>query len=258
MLRSCIRNVNWRGILLPVALLLFAQVAAWISPWNSDSAAPPSEALREFIEAVADGTLLVATGQTLLAALSGCSLGLAIGFSLGFVMGLLRNVGRALDVSVELVRPIPAVAVIPLTMLVLGLGYSLEITVVAFACIWPALVLSRSAIASVDAQLFEMARTLELSTAARVIKIVLPATLPLLFVAGRISVGIALIVAITVEIAANPLGLGHDMMMAQQTLHPGLMYGLLAWIAVLGWAINAFMLKLERRLTGSWQGSAPA
>jgi ABC-type nitrate/sulfonate/bicarbonate transport system permease component len=249
-------KVNWRGILLPASLLLAVEISASISPWNSDSVAPPSEAARELIGAVADGSLFAATGQTLLAALGGCALGLAIGFTLGFVMGLLRNVGRALDVSVELVRPIPAVAVIPLTMLVLGLGFSLEITVVAFACIWPALVLSRSAIGTVDAQLFELARTLELSTIARVMKIVLPATLPLLFVAVRISVGIALIVAITVEIAANPLGLGYHMMMAQQTLRPGLMYGLLAWIAVLGWSINALMLKLESLLTGSWDGSA--
>ena len=165
----------WRGLALPAVLLFVAEISSWISPWTSDSIAPPSAAARAFFGALMDGTVLAATGETLLAATVGCCIGMAIGFIVGFTMGLARNVGRALDVSVELVRPVPAVALIPLAMLVLGLGFSLEVTIVAFACTWPMLVLSRSAVGTVDAQLFELARTLELSTLARVVKIVLPA-----------------------------------------------------------------------------------
>lgn len=249
-------NAVWRGLALPVGLLLIAEVSSWMQSRASDSVAPPSAAARALFDAMMDGTLFAATGQTLLAALVGCCIGMTIGFIGGITMGLVRNVGNALDVSVELIRPIPSVAIIPLLMLILGLGFQLEVTVVAFACTWPMLVLSRAAIGTVEGQLLELARTLELSTLDRIFKIILPATLPLLFVAVRISVGIALIVAITCEIAANPRGVGYEMMMAQQTLRPGLMYGMLAWIAVLGWSINVLMHKLERVLTGNWDGSA--
>ena len=247
-------NAIWRGLVLPVGLLLAAEISYLVDPWTSDSLAPPSAAGVALWGALTDGTLISATGQTLFSALVGCALGMSIGFVVGITMGLLRNLGKALDVSVELIRPIPSVALIPLAMLFLGLGFKLETTIVAFACTWPMLVLSRAAIGTVEPLLIDLARTLELSTLDRIAKIILPATLPLIFVAIRISVGIALIVSITVEIAANPRGLGYQMMMAQQTLRPGLMYGMLAWIAVLGWAINGMMRKLERMLAGSSDG----
>ena len=76
--------------------------------------------------------------------------------------------------------------------------------------------------------------------------VVLPAMVPRLFVALRLGVAIALVVAVTVEIAANPHGMGYAMMIAQQSLEPALMLAWLLWIAVLGYAINAGALTLER------------
>jgi NitT/TauT family transport system permease protein len=82
-------------------------------------------------------------------------------------------------------------------------------------------------------------------------KIVIPAALPRIFVAFRLAAGIALIVAVTVEIAANPLGLGYNMMLAQQTLRPEVMLALLVWLGVVGWGINRLLLWSEARLLGS-------
>jgi NitT/TauT family transport system permease protein len=76
---------------------------------------------------------------------------------------------------------------------------------------------------------------------------VLPAALPRVFVAFRLCVGVALVVAVTVEIAANPQGLGYALMTAQQSLQPDLMFALLLWIGLLGWALSAALLALQRR-----------
>jgi NitT/TauT family transport system permease protein len=69
-------------------------------------------------------------------------------------------------------------------------------------------------------------------------------------VAFRLSAGIALIVAVTVEIAANPLGLGYNMILAQQTLRPELMLALLVWLGVVGWTFNHLLLWSQRYLFG--------
>ena len=74
----------------------------------------------------------------------------------------------------------------------------------------------------------------------------LPAALPRIFVAFRLCVGIALVVAVTTEIAANPQGLGYALMNAQQSLRPDLMFAMLLWIGLLGWGLGAGLLWLQR------------
>ena len=86
--------------------------------------------------------------------------------------------------------------------------------------------------------------------AQRVWKIIIPAALPRIFVAFRLSAGIALIVAVTVEIAINPLGLGAGIMLAQQALRPDLMLAYLVWIGVIGYALNVLLIVAQSRLFG--------
>ena len=78
--------------------------------------------------------------------------------------------------------------------------------------------------------------------------IVGPAMVPRLFVALRLGVAIALVVAVTVEIAANPSGMGYAMMIAQQSLDPALMLAWLLWIGVVGFAINAAATGLQQHV----------
>ena len=133
-------------------------------------------------------------------------------------------------------------------MLVFGFGLRMEVSVVAFACLWPMLVLTQAAVQQVEPRLLEVAQALQLSPWQRFVWIIGPAIVPRLFVALRLGVAIALVVAVTVEIAANPNGMGYAMMIAQQSLDPALMLGWLAWIGVVGYAINAGASALQQRV----------
>jgi ABC-type nitrate/sulfonate/bicarbonate transport system permease component len=148
------------------------------------------------------------------------------------------------------VRPIPSVAVIPIALVALGFGYRLEIAIVAFASLWPVLLLTRAAVRGVEPRLVEVARALRLSFPARVVKIIVPAALPRIFVAFRLAAGFALIVAVTIEIAINPLGLGAGLMTAGQALRPELMLAYLLWIGLVGFALNILLVFAQRRLFG--------
>jgi len=152
---------------------------------------------------------------------------------------------------VEVLRPVPSVALIPLVMLVFGFGLRMEVTVVAFATFWPMLVLSQAAAKQVEPRLLEVALALGLSPIAKLTKIVIPAMVPRLFVALRLGVAVALVVAVTVEIAANPNGMGYAMMIAQQSLDPALMLAWLFWISIVGFAINAGASWLQARVARS-------
>jgi sulfonate transport system permease protein len=234
---------------LPMALLGALELWARTVGKNSDSLAAPSAAVLAFFKAAADGSLLSSTAFTLGSAAAGLAIGFLLGVSFGTLLGLSKRAASMSFLSVEVLRPIPSVALIPLAMLVFGFGFRLEISVVAFACFWPILILTQAAVQQVEPCLLEVARALQLSQRQQFFKIVLPAIVPRLFVALRLGVAIALVVAVTVEIAANPHGMGYAIIYAQQSLDPALMLAWLFWIGAVGYAINVAALKLQARMS---------
>jgi sulfonate transport system permease protein len=238
-----------RPFALPLALLGALELWARTIGKNSDSLAAPSAALLAFFKAAADGSLLASTAFTLGSAAAGLAIGFFLGVVLGTLLGLSKRAASMSFLSVEVLRPIPSVALIPLAMLVFGFGFRLEISVVAFACFWPILILTQAAVQQVEPCLLEVARALQLSQRQQFFKIVLPAIVPRLFVALRLGVAIALVVAVTVEIAANPHGMGYAIIYAQQSLDPALMLAWLFWIGAVGFAINVAALKLQARMS---------
>ena len=230
----------------PLTALALFEAYARTAAVGSDSIAPPSAALLAFGKAALDGSLWQATTFTLVSAAVGLLGGGTLGVLLGIVLGLSKRAAQVSSLSVELLRPVPSVALIPLAMLVFGFGFRMEFAVVAFASFWPMLVLTQAAVAQVEPRLLEVSHVLGLSATQRCFKIVLPAIVPRLFVALRLGVAVALVVAVTVEIAANPNGMGYAMMIAQQSLDPALMLAWLGWIGVVGFAINAAALRLQR------------
>jgi ABC-type nitrate/sulfonate/bicarbonate transport system permease component len=239
-----------RAALLPLACVLALELWARANHLQSDALAPPSAIAAAMVEAFSDGSILVATRDTLASAFAGLVAGGLMGLAFGIALGLLTALDRLLEVTIETLRPIPSVALLPIALIALGFGYRMEIMIVAFACLWPILILSRAAVGGIEPRLMEVARALRLSSRDRVAKIIIPAALPRIFLAFRLAAGVALIVAVTVEIAINPIGLGAGIMAAQQALRPDLMLAYLVWIGIVGYALNSGLTLAQRHLFG--------
>ncbi|WP_076858371.1 ABC transporter permease [Bradyrhizobium mercantei] len=239
-----------RGFIVPLALLSLAEIVYAMNDVHSEIIAPPHEVLRALSTIAMDGTLWNATMQTLAGAMAGLSIGFGLGLLLGAFLGISSFLDRLLFVSIEIVRALPSIAFIPIAMLIFGFGYRMELSIVAFATFWPTLLLTRSAVSSIEPRLLEVSRALGFGIRASIWKIVLPAALPRVFVALRLAASVALIVAVTVEVTANPLGLGYGLMSAQQSLQPATMLALLCWLAAVGWTLNSALLWTEKRLFG--------
>jgi ABC-type nitrate/sulfonate/bicarbonate transport system permease component len=239
-----------KAFLLPVATLVLLEIWARAVHLQSDSLAPPSAVAVALVEAFQDGSVLIATRDTLISAFAGLLIGGAIGLAFGIALGIFHIFDRLMEVTIEAIRPIPSIALLPIALIALGFGYRMEIVIVAFACIWPILILSRAAVGGIEPRLMEVSRALRLSPADRVRKIIIPAALPRIFLAFRLAAGIALIVAVTVEIAINPIGLGAGIMTAQQALRPDLMLAYLLWIGFTGYVLNTGLVVAQRHLFG--------
>ena len=232
-----------RGSTIPVLLVALWELLSRVGILPMDTTSRPSLVVVAGYEGMADGSILIATWQTIEAAMFGFLMATVIGVLCGVVLGLSRKLEAIVGPSVDALRPIPAVALIPLSLLLFGFGLNLEAAVVAFACVWPVLLVTIAAVHGIEPSLLELARVLEMPFGTRMRKIILPAALGRITVGLRVAVSISLVVAVTVEIVLNPRGLGYSMMMAQQTLKPELMYAQLLWLGALGWALNAALEK---------------
>ncbi|MSQ51369.1 MAG: ABC transporter permease subunit [Betaproteobacteria bacterium] len=232
-----------RGALIPVLLVVLWEVSSRAGILPMDTTSRPTLVLAAGYQGLADGSILKSTWQTIEAAMFGFLIATVIGVLCGVVLGLSRRLESIVGPSVDALRPIPAVALIPLSLLLFGFGLNLEAAVVAFACVWPILLVTIAAVQGIEPRLLELARVLEMPFATRMRKIILPAALGRITVGLRVAISISLVVAVTVEIVINPRGLGYSMIMAQQSLKPELMYAQLLWLGALGWTLNAALQK---------------
>ena len=234
-----------RGALLPVLFLLLWEFAAKSGWLVYDSLSWPSAILRAGLGALMDGSLLLATWQTCQAALLGLFIGSSIGVLLGSILGLWNFMARMAGPTFDALRAIPSIALMPLFLLMLGWGLSMEASVVAYACTWPVLIATWAAVRGVEPRLLEVADVLEMQFSERLRKIVLPAAFARINVGLRIALGVALVVAVTVEIAVNPRGLGYGLVLAQQSLKADLLYAQLLWLALIGYLLNALLKTVD-------------
>jgi NitT/TauT family transport system permease protein len=242
-----------RGLVIPVLLIMLWEIGARLGTLPPDTMSQPSAIVAAGWEALRDGTLLLATVQTFQTALLGLAIGAAIGITIGSLIGLLPALEAIIGPTLDTIRPVPAVALIPLALLIYGFGVRMEVLVITFACIWPILIVTVSAVRGIEPRLIEVARMLEMAPLKRLVRIVLPAALARIAVGIRVSAGVALVVAVTVEIVLNPQGLGYGMIIAAQSLRPDLMWAELLWVGLAGWAFNRLLTTIDRRWFGRFQ-----
>ena len=240
-----------RGTAIPLLLIISWEIFSRTGSLPMDTFSRPSAIVAAGASGLADGSLLTATWQTFEAALTGFGIAAVLGIFFGVVLGLAPRLEAIVGPSIDALRPIPAVALIPLTLLLFGFGLKMEASVIAFACLWPILIVTVVAVRGIEPRLLEVSNALELSFAARMRKIILPAALGRITVGLRVAIGISLVVAVTVEIVLNPRGLGYTMIVAQQQLRSDLMYAQLVWLGLLGWGINALLERAVSRWPGA-------
>ena len=242
-----------RGLVIPVLLVALWEIGARAGTLPPDTMSQPSMIVAAGWEALSDGTLLIATVQTFQTALLGLALGAFIGIVIGSLIGVSPALEAIIGPTLDTIRPVPAVALIPLALLIYGFGVRMEMLVITFACIWPILIVTVSAVRGIEPRLLEVARVLELPADKRMLRIILPAAMARIAVGIRVSAGVALVVAVTVGIVLNPQGLGYGMIIAAQSLRPDLMWAELLWVGLAGWAFNTLLLTIDRRWLGRFQ-----
>jgi sulfonate transport system permease protein len=190
------------------------------------------------------GDVLHTTRVTLV----GWLLASALGIGLGLVLGLSDRAWRWSMASIEILRAVPPVTLVPVALLVFGFSRKMELTIVVFVSTWPVLVNTNDGVRSLAPELADVARMLRLSTGDRIRRIVLPAATGSIVVGLQLSLSLSLVLAVVAEMIGNPAGLGNALVRAQQALQPAQMFAYVFAIGLLGVGLNAIFTYLSTRL----------
>jgi NitT/TauT family transport system permease protein len=191
--------------------------------------------------------------QTCEAALWGLAVAAVTGILIGTILGLSPTLEGVTSPTIEALRPIPAVAFMRLALMMFGFGVSLEASIVAYACVWPIMIVTTITVRNIEPRLLDVADIMEMTFAEKLWKIILPAAFARINVGLRVAAGIALVVAVTTEIVLNPRGLGYSLILAQQSLNVALMYAQLVWLCVVGALLNTALRALGGSPAPAWR-----
>jgi ABC-type nitrate/sulfonate/bicarbonate transport system permease component len=175
----------------------------------------------------------------------GLVLAAVIGVPAGMLIGSNERVYRFLRSTIEFLRPIPSVALIPVAILVYGRGLGMKVFLVTFAALWPILFQALYGIRDVDPVARDTCRAYGLPALARFRRLVVPTTAPFIATGLRISSSIALILAITAELVAGAAGLGSEVAVRQSAGALPEMYALIVTAGLLGWGLNEAFRRIE-------------
>ncbi len=223
----------------------------------SDSVATPSATFGALVDGMWSGALSGQLGTTLESYVQGFALAILIGVPAGIAIGLSRTIESATIGVVEFLRPIPAVALIPLAILALGLGTPMLRFVIAYAAVWPILINTVYGVRSVDRMLYDVAATSGVDGAARIARVTVPAALPGIATGIRVSASIALVVCVTAEFLAGSAGLGSYMFTQQLAYRLPELYAAAVVTGLLGIGIDMLLRIGERRVV-FWRGEERA
>ena len=239
---------RWPGAGFLLLLLILWELSVRLGFVRSLTWPPFSEILVTWVRMLASGELLVPLGPSLLRMFTGYLIAAAAGITLGLAIGYYRFAYNLMEPLIELIRPIPSPAYIPIAILFLGIGDQMKIFVISLAAFFPILLNTYGGVCAVDPVQVETGMTFGLSRGKIVRQIILPAASPYISTGMRVSLGIALILMVISEMVAGSSGIGYFVLDAQRAFLVREMYGGIITLALLGYCLNRLFLFVERRL----------
>jgi ABC-type nitrate/sulfonate/bicarbonate transport system permease component len=208
---------------------------------------PPTRIAARLAEIVLSGSFIQPLTQTLSLLVLAYAIACPLAIATGVLMGRLQPVHDLLEPLLEMLRPLPKVALLPPLMLLLGIDIGFKVTIVALGVFFPVVVNTIQGARGVDHTLVDCARTFGRGGGALLWRVILPAAAPMILAGMRVGLGLALILVVLAEMLAGTGGLGYLIVDMQRSFRIVDMYAWLVLLALLGYALNAVFVALERR-----------
>lgn len=247
------RRLNAAGILVGLTLIGAWQLLDWLHVLDFEYVPAPDAIGKALYAEIRSGDAGKALGHTLGVVVAASAVALTAGTTIGVAIGLTPRCRVWVEASIEVVRTVPALMLIPIAVLAIGPTPHAEVTLAAYAGLWPMVLNTAGAVGSVQPRHIDVARTLQLSRWATVGKVVVPAAAPVWLVGARLSVILTLLVTIVVEMVISPRGVGGALIQSLNGFAPPRMWAYVLLCGLVGVALN---MAMRAALQRAWPGHA--
>jgi NitT/TauT family transport system permease protein len=213
----------------------------------------PSLIAVAFFTMLADGEIQAHLSITLFRVFAGFLIGTIPGIAVGLLMGASEKIRLLLDPVVAAIYPIPKLAIFPLFMIIFGIGELSKIMAVAIGCFFLVLINAMAGVRNINRVYFEVAKNYGAKKRQLFTRVILPASLPLIFTGIRLALGTSLIVVVGVEFVSANYGIGALIWNAWETFEIEKLYVGIFLCAVLGILFTVILKWAEKRIT-PWFG----
>jgi ABC-type nitrate/sulfonate/bicarbonate transport system permease component len=234
-----------------LALELWMPVALFAAWWitSSDSTSPYFPSLSSILSAFKRDWLFAQVPTDLVPSVEHLAVGLllaaAFGIALGVAIGLTPVFYEAVSPLLEFLRAIPGVALIPVAVLILGLGAQMKISVIAYATAWPILLNTIDGVRGIDPLIKDVARSYRLTRKARLVGVILPAASPQIIAGIRTSLSLGISVIVFSELVGSTNGIGYSILQNQRQFALPDMWAGMILLGLLGYGINVAFRGFE-------------
>ena len=206
----------------------------------------PDRAFAALMRGFAKGDLIAQIGATVARMLAGWLVASLVGIALGALIGTSPRARVLLGPTLEFLRPMPASAIVPVAIALVGLSDQMILGVIAFGALWPMLLATVQGFAAVEPRLVDVGRALGFGPWRMIVGIALPSALPEILAGMRIGLTIALILSVVGEMLAGQPGLGLRILLAARAFNAADLYAGVILLGAIGIASNLAIGAVER------------
>jgi sulfonate transport system permease protein len=244
----------WVSWVIPCVILIAWEVGTGMGALSTRTLPSPSSVALAGWRLLSTGELLRHLGISTARALAGLAVGGSLGFALGVANGYWALAHRLFDTTLQMVRNIPHLALIPMVIIWFGLGEEAKIFLVALGVFFPVYVNTLHGVRSIDPALLEMARVFQFSRSELFSRVILPGAIPSVLVGLRFALGFMWLSLIVAETIGADSGIGYLAMNAREFMRTDVVVASVVVYALLGKWADATAKMLERRWL-AWQPS---
>jgi len=237
-----------RSIAVPALVLVIWEAVVRLAHVSPAILPPPTQVASKWIEYLTSGELPSDAAATLLRVVTGFIIGTVLALPLGLWMGAREKVYAVFNPLIQLLRPIPPIAFIPLAILWFGLGNPPAFFLIALGAFFPVLMNTIAGVRNVDAIYVRVAQNLGAPPATLFRRVLLPGAMPSILAGMRVGIGVAFICVIVAEMIAVNNGLGYRILEAREYFWSDKIIAGMISIGVIGLAIDGGMARLNDRL----------
>jgi ABC-type nitrate/sulfonate/bicarbonate transport system permease component len=245
---------QWSAGPLRVATSLIVPVAIVLVWWfaSADNVSPFYPPLQKILTAFSENWVFERVASDVLPSLgrmfAGFTIAVVVGIGLGALLGRLPMVAYALNPVLQFGRALPATALVPVSIVLLGIGDVPKITLIAFVTLFPVMLNTIDGVRNVDPVLEDVCGSYRLTRVQRVLHVQLPAAAPQVLAGMRIALSVAFVMMVVTELVAATDGIGYVTLQAQQSFQVSLMWSGMLLLGILGVFLNGLFVLVERRL----------